>query len=571
MSKLNKVTLTLVLFMIFFAFANDHQSENFISSEFTNHGSCNNTNSFRPVFLKPRTKEQEKEWANVPVWNPSTSTLRRALPSSVDHSSSIHYRDRYMQCASCCASSSSIGFVLTYQINCIKNTPADQDTNLLAAHHTWNHLNYLDQNGTWPNNAFSIAYWVGAATKKDFGYVCSNNSWIDGNEEQFKWLNGYEEYYRTMHYTTNGQEKFKLEGEEGINKLKNWLYDMGGENEKGACAVFIANWQDNSDLKQNSEGKYYWSNFGNECQHAMTFCGYDDNFTVDFNRDGKITNNIDINRDGKVDTRDREQGAWIISDTRGKEWANMGCVYLPYRFSVYENDIYIVRGAVKKPKYTMKLDLNHSNRGEVIFSIGFANRENAIEPDEEYIRNTFWSSGGGDAPMQGLGLSADMELGLNYSHFENKITSDKATFFLRVESGSGSGMINSVAFRSYFSEDNYTEIISDKTDIALNGNTVEYIFNYDKGATEIVLDKFNFANNYSITQNTNNIIISSDKFKNQTLKFELYNSKGQKLISKHINNSKRIILIEKQNLSSGIYFYHIKMNGQLVVDKFIKK
>ena len=79
---------------------------------------------------------------------------------------------------------------------------------------------------------------------------------------------------------------------------------MGGVNEKGACAVFIALWMDDQYLAQNADGKYYWTRFDPECGHAMTFCGYDDNFEADLNNDGRITNNEDINRDGNIDRLD---------------------------------------------------------------------------------------------------------------------------------------------------------------------------------------------------------------------------------------------------------------------------
>ena len=53
-----------------------------------------------------------------------------------------------------------------------------------------------------------------------------------------KWLNGYDKYYNAMHNRVIEYQYFDCKSADGIQNLKQWLYDHANGDAKGGVANF---------------------------------------------------------------------------------------------------------------------------------------------------------------------------------------------------------------------------------------------------------------------------------------------------------------------------------------------
>ena len=136
-------------------------------------------------------------------------------------------------------------------------------------------------------------------------------------------MSGYEKYYHAMQNKVHHNYSMSIGSPEGLQRLKQYLHDHFTGSKHGGLANFqIASGGIRfATLPADSydTGSPIITRFGSIVGHAMTIVGYDDSVKVDFNGDGKYTNDIDINGDFEVDMSDWEKGALIVVNS----WGNL--------------------------------------------------------------------------------------------------------------------------------------------------------------------------------------------------------------------------------------------------------
>lgn len=432
-----------------------------------------------PVYVggvKVVTPEQDAKISYVKIKNTSPP-----LPTFFSNADKKYLRDIFNQKGSSCAQASGIGIHYTYALNLGRDTDAKQKNNQLPYLFTWNFLNGGSEDG----GSSYIEGWElvnenGIADTITWGLTPPNNYWS-------RWMTGYDKYLAGMlnRYATIG--KINISTQDGITNLKYWIKDFGDGSPVGGMAAFSVNclqpmWN-SSLLRVPAEspyeaGKAIVPAWGASGGHAMNIIGWHDSVFFDVNNDGQFTNNIDITKDGIVDVRDMEQGAWLIVNTWGPNYEDNGFYYMLYRTAALEpgnaysdtlqqgngqiaqdsfalnnggltsgKNAYTLRPVVVdatiKQQFTYKVVIGHTQRDQISILAGVANDTSANEPEVSQ-RFAVFNYQGGAHPMEGIGSTSPLEIGLDVKHLLNSVDQKKAKFFLMVDAkAGGSGTVQS--------------------------------------------------------------------------------------------------------------------------------
>ena len=362
---------------------------------------------------------------------------RSELPYRVDNSPNQYFRGIILQQDGSCAQTSGIAYVYTYEVNLIRGLSSKDTANQYPSHFTYNFLN--GGSGDKGSN-----YYDGWQLMKANG--CPNYIDYGGlyNLGDKGWLSGYDKYYHGMSNRVAGYYKISVSTPEGLSVLKQWLYDHGNGSSVGGLACFSAGiasakmrfipWNANY-----AKQKKLLVSFSDPVDHAMTFVGYDDSVSYDFNGDGKITNDIDITGDTIVDMRDWEMGAMIVANSWGTNWGNQGFIYTPYRnlaFKVSEGGIsggqvyVVIPEKTHVPEMTVKLRLSHEKRDKISIRAGIAEYINATTPDYSMTFAPF-NKTGGPYPMQGNNNNP-LEIGFDITPLLKQTTFEPVKFFIQI-------------------------------------------------------------------------------------------------------------------------------------------
>ncbi len=368
----------------------------------------------------PELTPTEQEYLNsLPEFKVNNDGVSAAsagnLPTSVDNSQNIHFRPIFTQKGGDCAHASSISYVFTYEMAAARNLDAGLPENQYPEHFTWNFQNDGKGNGTRTTTAWYIAEHIGVPNVTTYGGMTSPTPYIN-------WINGYDKYYQAMQNRLDKNMQISTNTVEGIESLKQWLYDHGDGSSVGGLALFASFIGDEQDTILSNDsahaGESIITSFGGY-GHVMTIVGYDDDVMVDINGDGQYTNNIDINDDGEVNIKDWEIGAVKMANTYGTSWGNSGFMWIPYSVLSKTNQAYIMN--VKEthtPDMTLKIKIQHESRKKLTISAGIATSVYAAIP--EYQIDTGLATGGGDLPM--LGDSNDpLEFGIDVTSLVEQV------------------------------------------------------------------------------------------------------------------------------------------------------
>lgn len=342
--------------------------------------------------IKLRTPEQQKKFEQIPLWksvNPQTTPL----PVSVDNSQSKYFPEVFNQRSNSCSQASSVRYVFTYEYNRMVDRPANTKENVFSYHFTWNYLNEGKDEGSFNDSGYYLMKKAGAATLSimdDEDYKVSST----------KWLDGYDNYLEALHYRVKECYRFSLKKQEGIDRLRQYLFNHGEEGKTGGIVSFSCNssdWKlvDYSDSAKTDIRDIIIKN-GTDGGHALTICGYDDSVRYDLNNNGIIEND--------------EKGAFIIVNSWGTSWATKGRCYYPYKlFLMPEKEGGITESNASAlcvvpeyhvPKVVFHLNLTYDSRDDLAFTLGVSEDEDATEPDiTDYYPIMQYQ--GGDLPMQG--------------------------------------------------------------------------------------------------------------------------------------------------------------------------
>ncbi|MCD4744674.1 MAG: T9SS type A sorting domain-containing protein [Bacteroidales bacterium] len=417
------------------------------------------------------------------------------LPYKLNNAEKPYFRPIFAQTDWACGQSSGVAYNFCYEINYIRNLPANIPENQYPTHFTYNFLH-----GEWGASYFeswNIIKANGTPNVSDYGGM--NYGGKD------RWLSGYDKWYNGMHNRLSNFYSIKVGTPEGLNNLKHWLHDHLDGAETGGVACFWSDFVQPVYLPQGTPeaGKHVNITWGPYSGHSMTIVGYHDSIRYDYNNDGKYTNNIDINNDGIIDMKDWEIGGLLYADANGTNFADNGFCYMMYKTlaeekldgGIWNKAVHVVRAKQNySPLLTMKIILKHTSRQKIKITAGISLDTSHTEPT--YTQNfPIFDFQGGDLYMQGGNTEEDktIEFGLDISSLLSKVNSGEfAKFFLRVF-------------------ENDPENVSD-------GEVIHYsIIDYTDGINEIIcLDSNIPIINDSVTSLTINYIIEFDDINIET-------------------------------------------------------
>lgn len=411
----------------------------------------------------------------------------RTLPSSVDNSTKPYFRPIFNQDGGSCGQASGVGYTFTYEQDYIRGIQANTPENQYPTHFTWNFLNGGNGGGSWYFDGWQIISADGCPNVADYG----GSMWSGG---QTRWMSGYPEYYNGMNNRVLGINYINVSTPEGLQTLKQWLYDHGNGSEAGGVACFAGgvygNFQTNFLPSGTPEaGKTVVTCWDADVNHALTFIGYNDSIRFDYNNDGQFTNNLDINGDGVVDMRDWEIGGLKMANSWGTGWGDNGKAYVMYKTlaeptatgGIWNNIVHLITvKPVCSPILTLKTIVKHSSRNKIKISAGVATDLSATDP-EHTLSFPLYSYQGGGLYMQGGYTEADksIELGLDITPLLSYVNNgETAKFFLRIDGqdpyNEGTGQVISFSVIDY-SGATPQEVVSAQNNVPINENGTIYL------------------------------------------------------------------------------------------------
>ncbi len=310
----------------------------------------------------------------------------------------------------------------------------------MATYFTYNFLNGGANAGVSFLESWEIVKRVGNPSVFDYGGLSYGGP--------TRWMSGYNLYYNAMHNRITDVAVIYINTVDGLNTLRNWIYNHLGASSVGGVANFYSQTMTVTEKLPAGTtfgGQYVITAFGSSPNHAMTILGYNDSIRYDYNGDGQYTNNIDINGDGVLDLKDWEIGGLKIANTYGSitNWANQGFAWAMYKAfaedpssgGIWNNAVYISYAKQDlSPKLTMKFTLKHTSRNRLKVIAGVANDLAATEPDVT-LNLPFLDYQGGDLYMKGGTTEADktIEIGLDATPLLSEIENGQpAKFFLMI-------------------------------------------------------------------------------------------------------------------------------------------
>ena len=390
------------------------------------------------------------------------------LPSKIDNSQAPYFRPVFSQSGGSCAQAAGVCYLFTYEANWKRGIPANTKENWYPTHFTWNFLNRGTGTGSRYTDGWKIIMDHGVPNTALYG---GSNTALGSNG----WMSGYDKYKRSLENKII-DTRFSLSStsEEGLAKVKAWLYNHFDPNEQyGGLLCFAVNVTNRSEKKipegEHEAGKKIITKWGSKGGHAMTIVGYDDNVKWDFNGDNKYTNDIDLNGDGKIDVRDREIGAWKIVNSWGKGYGNGGFIYVPYRLITKQYGVTISQKKYT-PRVAMKLKFNYSIRNNIKIVVGAASDTSSTIPENS---KQFWHSftyKGGAHPLRGKGNNEPMELLLDLTDLLDGIsTNDPVKYFFDIgtKSSSAVGSIEEMSVVSYEMDPDGMELFCPHRDVPI--------------------------------------------------------------------------------------------------------
>ncbi|MBN1983908.1 MAG: hypothetical protein JW795_20415, partial [Chitinivibrionales bacterium] len=420
------------------------------------------------------TPELQKKMEQIPVLD--MSKRRISLPSSVDNSKKQFFRGVFNQGNfGSCAQSSSMGYTFTYEVNRLKNSDATTTNNQLPPLFTYNFLNDgRGANGSMITDGWDIVNTHGCPTIPEFGGTGIS-------DDSTKWMSGYAKYYGAMSLKVPKVYRIITNTPEGINSLKQWLYDHGN-GAQGAIVNFAAgagtiqpNGGGIAKLASGTPqaGKSVVTKFATNMDHAMSIVGYDDSVRYDYNGDKKYANE-------GTDVTKWEIGAFIMLNTWGTSWADAGFAYLPYKVmadamsngGIAGNYVYGCEAKIDyKALMTYKVTIKHTKRNDISIKAGVATDPNATQP-EKTIQLGAFNYQGGALKMGGKNGSDQLEAGLDVTPLLQYLNAPKNKFFLIVDTKEGgNGTIVSFSLLDYRGGSTPTETACSEQNVALKAGT----------------------------------------------------------------------------------------------------
>jgi len=408
----------------------------------------------------------------------------RELPYQLDNSVYPYFRPIFNQEGASCGQAAGVVYNFTYEMDRLRNLPADTSINQYPSHFTWNFLN--GGNGWYGVSylhSFEILKTLGTPNSYEYGGLAISEGEV--------WISGYEKYYSAMKNRLRKMSQIKIGTPEGLETLKHWLHSHLDESDIGGVANYyaVSPWNFGhlapGTPEEGSAVMYIFN--GTMSNHAMTVVGYNDSIRWDYNNDGQYTNDIDINEDGIVDMKDWEIGGVRFANSYGDTWADSGYCYLMYKTfadEMYEGGIWNHSAHVLdvkesyEPKLTMKVLMKHDSRDKIKITAGLSNNIEDIVPG--YVLDfPVFNFQGDHHYMQGgreLEENKTIEFGLDITPLLSHVNSgEEAKFFLTVQendpNNAGTGEVINYSIIDYNNSVNEVQCTEENIPITENGFT----------------------------------------------------------------------------------------------------
>jgi len=428
-----------------------------------------------------------QEIPDYPVYPvPEKYRLKSApsLPPAVDNTEKKYFPEVFEQNGMSCNQASSIGYVLNYELNRLRNLSSLDQENLCSPGFVYNFLNNCSYGiGVSYFDSWEVVKTAGSANFTDYPYYFEGKS---------TWMSGYDKYYRAMQNRVTMNYSLPVGTPEGLQILKYYLYDhFENSGDGGVGSIQISS--DRMDT-------YYWEDpetgenwpviwtFGNYVGHALTIAGYNDSVRVDLNGDGQFTNNIDLNKDGVLNMCDWEIGALLAVNSWGKGFMNGGKAYILYSVltrhgnngGIWGRSVHVVKAVERSmPQLTLRVVMRHEQRNKIRIIAGIATDTTATEP-QKILAFPMFNFMGDNTSLEDPDNADDpgrFEFGLDISQFVTGLEPGKLVkFFLAVEErdpeNQYAGQIDEVAVIQYTDEP--VEYLSVQKDIPVVNNGFTY-------------------------------------------------------------------------------------------------
>ena len=422
-----------------------------------------------------------QRWQNLPklqLEKEYSLKSGESLPYKVSSFDTKYFRPLFNQYGWSCNQASSIGYLLTYELNSKRDVPGNTPENQCAPLFVFNYLNDgVASHGVSYFDTWEIVKLHGCANYVDF----------PNNNNEKRWLTGYDKYQRAMSNRIIENYSIDVSTAEGIEILKRWLYDRGNGSDNGGLANFQigSGGMEYRTLPQNTEegGSRVIVSFGFNVGHAMTIVGYNDSIRLDLNNDLRYTNHIDINGDGIVNVKDWEIGGVQFVNSWGfheKSFImyNVLAKSLP-EGGIWGNSVHVVKvNAFYEPLLTMKVKMKYNARNKLKIMAGVATDTSSAGP--EFIHEfPAYNYTGGSRPMQGENTieAETIEFGLDITPLLAKIEPGiDAKYFLMINEKDSADLSNGkiISFSVIDYQNGENEIKCELTDYPIvdNGTTL---------------------------------------------------------------------------------------------------
>ncbi len=402
----------------------------------------------------------------IPILKLPEQYKSKSLPGMVDNSTQPYMREVFQQHMYCCGQAAGVAYNFTYEMDRMRDLPANTNDNLYPTHFTWNWMNSgYGYYGVSFLHSFQVLKHCGNMNVTDYG-----GSLSFGGES--RWISGYNEYYRGMTNRINDAFQIQVGTPEGLETFKNWINDHLDGSAVGGVGSFYSQYMSASNTLPAGTpeaGKYVLTYFGGSANHAQTIVGYNDSIRWDYNNDGQYTNDIDINNDGQVTMKDWEIGGFKMVQSYGgvPGWGDQGYAYMMYKTvadklgegGIWNNSVFVLD--VKEscdPQATMKVTLTHTKRDRLKVVAGVSNDLLSVHP-QHILEFPILNYQGGGQYMQGGWSPPEnktIEFGLDISPLLSEINlGQDVKFFLQVYEYDldhlGIGEVNSFSVIDYTS------------------------------------------------------------------------------------------------------------------------
>ena len=407
------------------------------------------------------TKKDSLFQVSLPVLKLPEEYKNRNLPVVVDNSELPYFRPIFNQVSMECGQASAVGYTFTYEIDRLRDLPANVIENQYPTHFVFNFSNSGSGSAASYFDSWTIIKEIGTPNVFDYGGTMSYGG-------VSRWMSGYDEYYRAMQNRIWDFYSIPLDTEEGLLTLRHWINDHLDGSETGGCGNIYCSYMSVSQTLPAGTpeaGMYVITSLGTYANHGLCVVGYHDSIRWDYNNDGQYTNNIDINNDGVVDLLDWEIGGVKLANSYyATSWGNNGFCYLMYNAlcrylsqgGVWNRSVHVVSAKeFTDPQLVYKITMTHTSRNKLKVIAGVNPDPYAVEP--AYIIDfAVFNYQGGNRYMQGGTSTADktIEFGLDVTPLLGFIDGNiEAKYFLLVDEddvdNSGTGEINNWSVMDY--------------------------------------------------------------------------------------------------------------------------